>query len=124
MLGDSDIMAFVSTADLGRARAFYADMLGLHLHDVNPYACVFDAHGVMLRVTAAETITPAPYTVLGWRVHDIATKVCALQARGVATLRYDGMTQDGDGIWTTPSGDRVAWFRDPDANVLSMTELA
>jgi catechol 2,3-dioxygenase-like lactoylglutathione lyase family enzyme len=123
VLGDSQIMAFVSTADLERARAFYADTLGLRQLDVNPYACVFDANGTALRVTAAETVTPAPYTVLGWRVHDITAKVRALHERGVTTLRYGGMNQDDDGIWTTPSGDRVAWFRDPDGNVLSMTEF-
>jgi hypothetical protein len=65
----------------------------------------------------------APYTVLGWQVPDILAAVGELEARGVPLLRYDGIAQDELGIWTSPTGARVAWFEDPDGNVLSVTQL-
>ena len=88
-----------------------------------PFALVFDAHGVMLRVTKVDAVTPAPYTVLGWRVPDIGAAVMELGGSGVVFERYQGMPQDELGIWTSPSGAKIAWFRDPDGNVLSLTEF-
>jgi predicted enzyme related to lactoylglutathione lyase len=84
---------------------------------------VFDAHGTMLRVTAVAEVALPGYTVLGWRVDDIGTSVAELESVGVPFTRYDGMEQDAQGIWTTPNGDRIAWFTDPDGNVLSLTEF-
>ncbi len=124
MLEASDVIAFVGSADLGRARIFYQQTLGLRLIEQNEFACVFDAHGTMLRVTAVAGAARAGYTVLGWQVTDIAAAVRGLTAGGVVFLRYDGMDQDEDGIWTTPGGDKVAWFADPDGNVLSLTQFA
>jgi hypothetical protein len=89
----------------------------------NAFACVLDANGIMLRVTAVPEVSPPGYTVLGWRITDIAATVRALTARGVAFLRYDAMDQDEQGIWTTPGGDQVAWFADPDGNTLSLTQF-
>ncbi len=123
VLGTSDVVAFVSTTDLARARHFYADVLGLRLVEVNEYACVFDANGTMLRVTAAAEVAHPGYTVLGWRVADIAATMAALAANGITFTRYDGLGQDETGIWTTPGGDRVAWFLDPDGNNLSLTQF-
>lgn len=123
-LRGADVIAFVSTADMARARAFYADVLGLALTDENPFALVFDANGTMLRVTATDAVVKATYTVLGWRVGDIVASARELSGHGVELVRYDGMGQDELGIWTTPSGDRVAWFRDPDGNTLSLTQFA
>jgi catechol 2,3-dioxygenase-like lactoylglutathione lyase family enzyme len=123
MLTESDLIAFVSTTDLARARIFYADVLGLRFVEESPYACVFDANGTMLRITAVAELAPPPQTVLGWRVTDIAATISALTARGVAFTRYDGMDQDDAGIWTTPAGDKVAWFADPDQNTLSLTQF-
>jgi catechol 2,3-dioxygenase-like lactoylglutathione lyase family enzyme len=123
MLGSSEVIAFAGAADLGRAREFYERVLGLRLVEQNDFACVFDANGTMLRVTAVGEAARAPYTVLGWRVRDIAGTVRGLAGRGVSFLRYDGMGQDEDGIWTTPGGDKVAWFADPDGNVLSLTQF-
>ena len=122
-LGESEVIAFVSTADMGRARGFYADVLGLRLTEESPFALVFDAGGTMLRVAAVGEVAHAGYTVLGWRVADISATVRELAGRGVEFVRYDGMEQDGFGIWTTPGGDQVAWFRDPDGNTLSLTQL-
>jgi catechol 2,3-dioxygenase-like lactoylglutathione lyase family enzyme len=124
VLGKADLVAFVATTDLGRARAFYAETLGLTLVDENPSACVFDANGTSLRVTAAPELEPAGYTVLGWLVDDISSAVRELVAREVELKRFEGMDQDEQGVWTTPGGDKVAWFADPDGNLLSLTQLS
>ena len=124
MLETSAVIAFAASADLGQAQVFYEQALGLRVIDQNDFACVFDANGTMLRVTAVAEVARPGYTVLGWRVSDIAATVRALTARGVAFLRYDGMDQDEDGVWMTPAGDQVAWFADPDGNVLSLTQFA
>jgi catechol 2,3-dioxygenase-like lactoylglutathione lyase family enzyme len=124
MLESCDLIAFVAAADLDRARAFYEGVLGLPVTVHSDFACVFDANGTMLRVTAVPAVARPGYTVLGWRVTDITTVARDLVARGVTFLRFDGMNQDEDGIWTTPGGDRVAWFADPDGNTLSLTQFA
>jgi catechol 2,3-dioxygenase-like lactoylglutathione lyase family enzyme len=124
MLQVRAVIAFAASADLRQARAFYEQVLGLRLVEQNNFACVFDANGTMLRVTALAEVARPGYTVLGWRVPDIAATVRGLTARGVAFLRYDGMDQDENGVWTTPAGDKVAWFADPDGNVLSLTQFA
>lgn len=125
ILGASKLVAFAATTDPGKARAFYEGVLGLRLAaDEAPFALVFDAHGTMLRVTTVGEHHAAPFTVLGWDVESIEDTVERLTAAGVVFLRYAGMN-DGDplGIWTAPSGARVAWFHDPDGNVLSVTEF-
>ena len=123
MLGNSALIAFVATPDLARARSFYEGVLGLRCTEENPIACVFDAGGTMLRVTAVPELKPAGYTVAGWRVDNIADAVNALAERGVEFQRFDGMDQDDLGVWTTPGGDKVAWFADPDGNTLSLTQM-
>jgi len=123
MLGSSEVVAFAAATDLHRARAFYEQVLGLPVVAQNDFACVLDANGTALRVTAVPEVRPASYTVLGWKVTDIAATVRGLAVRGVVFLRYDGMNQDEDGVWTSPSGDKVAWFADPDGNILSLTQF-
>jgi catechol 2,3-dioxygenase-like lactoylglutathione lyase family enzyme len=117
------LVAFVPTTDLPRARSFYADVIGLRLVDESPFACVFDANGTMLRVTPVRKLSRAGYTVLGWAVDDLAATVRELVAAGVAFQHYRGMEVDEAGIWTAPGGDRVAWFEDPDRNLLSLTQF-
>jgi len=124
MLTSSDVIAFAAATDLDRARAFYQGVLGLRLMEQNPFACVFDAHGTMLRVTAVPEVAGAGYTVLGWRVGDIAATSAELRAKGVTFTRYEGIEQDDEGVWHTPAGDRIAWFTDPDGNTLSLTQFA
>jgi catechol 2,3-dioxygenase-like lactoylglutathione lyase family enzyme len=123
MLATSDVIAFAPTTNLTRARAFYQGALGLPLVGEDPYAAVFDAHGTMLRITVVAEVAHAGYTVLGWRVADISETVAELESRGVVFTRYDGVEQDLHGVWTSPGGDRIAWFADPDGNILSLTEL-
>jgi catechol 2,3-dioxygenase-like lactoylglutathione lyase family enzyme len=123
MLGNCDIIAFVTTSDGKRARKFYEGTLGLRVVEDTPFAFEVDAHGTMLRVAKAQKVTVAPYTVLGWKVPDIQKSVRELTAKGVKFERYDGMGQDKLGIWKSPSGASVAWFKDPDGNTLSLTQF-
>lgn len=124
MLESSHLIAFVSATSLSRARAFYEQTLGLPVVGHTDFACVFDAKGTMLRVTVVSEVCRTGYTVLGWRVADIAAAVRGLKAKGVVFIRYDGMDQDEQGVWTTRGGDKVAWFADPDGNILSLTQFA
>jgi catechol 2,3-dioxygenase-like lactoylglutathione lyase family enzyme len=123
MLQSAKIVAFVGTRDAARAKAFYRDTLGLSLVEENSFATVFDSNGIMLRVANVREMNPAQYTVLGWDVPDISAAVRALIAKGVLFARYPGMTQDQDAVWTAPSGARIAWFPDPDGNMLSLTQF-
>jgi catechol 2,3-dioxygenase-like lactoylglutathione lyase family enzyme len=121
MLSRAKLVAFVATADSARSRAFYEGVLGLRVIDDQPFALVLDAMGTKIRVQKVEKVMCAPYTALGWEVSDIVQTVRALTERGITFMRYPGMQQDELGIWTSPSGARVAWFEDPDSNVLSVT---
>jgi catechol 2,3-dioxygenase-like lactoylglutathione lyase family enzyme len=123
MLGSEDLIAFAASSDLDLAVAFYGETLGLTMVDRNEFACVFDANGTMLRVTAVPRVAVAGYAVLGWRVADIVSTVEALAKRGVVFTHYDSMDQDESGVWTTAGGDRVAWFTDLDGNTLSVTQF-
>ena len=124
MLAAADLVAFVPTTDPRRARAFYGTTLGLPLVEETPFACVFRAPNATLRVTVVDRVAPVPYTVLGWAVADVERAVRELAARGVEPVRYDGLDQDQLGVWRSPAGALVAWFRDPDGNVLSVTQHA
>ena len=117
-------VAFVASADLERSRTFYVDVLGLEPVSMDEFALAVRAGPVPIRVTHVPDHAPVAFTVLGWEVDDLAGEVAALAARGVATTRYPWFEQDDDGIWTAPSGDRVAWFADPDGNVLSFSQPA
>ena len=123
MLATSEVIAFTATTDAPRALAFYRDVLGLRLVADEPWAIVFDAAGTMLRIQKAPKHTPAPHTALGWKVADIAATMAALRERGVAFERYEWMQQDAAGVWSTPDGVKIAWFKDPDGNVLSLTQF-
>ena len=117
-------MTFIATADRDRAKAFYRDTLGLALTHEDEFACVFDLNGISLRVSTTPGFAPQSHTVLGWQVDDIAATVQALREAGVAFTIYDGFGQDELGIWSPPGGaTKVAWFTDPDRNVLSVAQL-
>jgi catechol 2,3-dioxygenase-like lactoylglutathione lyase family enzyme len=121
MLKQSSLIAFSATRDAERAKIFYRDVLGLRLVTNDPFALVFDAHGTMLRVQKTPPFKPLPFTVLGWQVTNIDDTVDALSARGVTFERFEGMAQDERAIWQAPSGSRIAWFKDPDGNLPSLT---
>jgi catechol 2,3-dioxygenase-like lactoylglutathione lyase family enzyme len=123
-LSDHPIVAFVTVRDPERSKAFYRDALGLRMvGEELPYALVFDANGTMLRLAIDPQCTPSRSTVLGWRVERMEEEVSHLAAAGVTFERFPGMAQDSLGIWTTPTGAKVAWFKDPDGNLLSLSQL-
>lgn len=117
-----ELVAFIATRDPARAKVFYGGTLGLPLIGEDPFALVFDANGTMLRITTVEQVAAPKYTVLGWQVPDITAAAQTLQQTGVKLERYGGMDQDEFGIWKSPNGARVAWFKDPDGNTLSLTQ--
>jgi catechol 2,3-dioxygenase-like lactoylglutathione lyase family enzyme len=116
------ITAFAATAHPDLSLHFYGEILGLRLISEDDVSMVFDAGGVALRVQVVETVLPPPYTSLGWRVPDFEVTVRRLVAKGVKLQRFDGMEQDYLGVWTSPSGARVGWFKDPDGNLLSVSD--
>ena len=123
MLGSASVMAFVATKNPDKAKAFYQDILKLKLTADDPFALVFDANGTMLRVSKVQELTPAPFTVLGWKVNDIAVEIRDLKGRGVIFEFFKGFQQDDLAVWTSPNGAKVAWFKDPDGNMLSLSEF-
>ena len=126
MLRSADVIAFVPTRDPARARAFYEHTLGLKFVSDDQFALVFDANGVTVRianVSSVKEFKPAPFTILGWEVAEIQKSVRELTKKGVVFERFPGMDQDQLGIWDSPSGARVAWFKDPDGNILSITQV-
>jgi catechol 2,3-dioxygenase-like lactoylglutathione lyase family enzyme len=124
VLASSKLMAFAPSTDMKRARAFFEGVLGLRFVNEDSFAIVFDANGTPLRVANTPGFQPAPYTIVGWAVPQIERYVEKLKARGVSFMRYPGLKQDALGIWTSPSKAKVAWFQDPDGNVLSLTQFA
>jgi catechol 2,3-dioxygenase-like lactoylglutathione lyase family enzyme len=122
MLSTSKVVAFVPTTDAVRARSFYQDILGLRFISDDPFALVMDANGTRLRIVKLKAFTPAPYTILGWEVSNIHELAGSMSKKGVVFERYEQLPQDNLGIWTAPGGARVAWFKDPHGNVLSISE--
>ena len=133
LLGTHKIVAFAAVRDRDAARTFYRDKLGLRLVGEDQFAIIFDANGTTLRLTPVKDWTPPQFTVLGWEVPDIVAAVTALRAAGVEFQRYPWMKDQNElGIWTSPTGPdvaaahagaRVAWFKDPDGNVLSVAQM-
>lgn len=124
MLGGSKLVAFAATVDSAKSRAFYEGVLGLTIVHEDEYASVYDAHGVELRIQKVRTLTPQPHTQLGWSVSSIDQVLQALRDRGVIFEKYPFLEQDPNGVWTSPSGGKIAWFKDPDGNLLSVTQAA
>jgi catechol 2,3-dioxygenase-like lactoylglutathione lyase family enzyme len=123
MLGDKEIIAFVGVSNADKARAFYRDTLGLTMMFEDSLSLTFIVGGIILRATLVDSVQPGPYPVLGWRVDDATCTVRALAKAGVNVERYPHVEQDGDGIWTAPGGVRIARFKDPDGNILSVAQL-
>jgi len=120
---NAKLIAFVATKNAAVARKFYTETLGLKFVSDDPFATVFDVNGTMLRVQKVNELTPARHTALGWAVPDIAARVKELTEAGIHFERFVGLPQDKLGIWTSPSGAKIAWFKDPDGNILSLTQF-
>jgi catechol 2,3-dioxygenase-like lactoylglutathione lyase family enzyme len=122
MLASNKIVGFLATKDYTKARDFYEKVLGIEFVNQDPFALEFRSGGNMIRISKVEQFTPMPFTVLGWQVDDIQQIVQELTKRGVAFERYSFLKQDDLGIWDAPEGARVAWFKDPDDNLLSVAQ--
>ena len=122
MLGSMKIVAFVPIKDAEKARSFYEGVLGLRFVKDDGFALVFEANGIMVRAAQMKDFTPAQFTVLGWQVYEIENVVRDLQKKGVHFEIFGFFQQDELGIWTAPTGDKVAWFKDPDGNILSVSQ--
>ena len=124
-LASAPLVAFVPINDKDKALAFYIETLGLKLiEDQSPFALVLDANGTTIRATFVGEFQPHPFTVLGWRVADIAAQVTDISAAGVTFNRYPwlGLAEDALPIWTAPGGTQIAWMTDPFGNVLSLQQ--
>jgi catechol 2,3-dioxygenase-like lactoylglutathione lyase family enzyme len=123
VLATAKLIAFIPTRNADRARAFYETTLGLRFVQDDQFALVMDSNGTMVRIVRAPEFTPFPFTLLGWDVPDIDVAVNDLSARGVQFHRYGFLEQSPTGIWTAPGGAaKVAWFPDPDGNLLSISQ--
>ena len=122
MLSQHKLKAFVSTTNPAKARQFYIKKLGLKMLSEDHYGIECDSNTTHLRITFVERLTPQPFTVLGWDTDDIILTLKQLGEKGIKFERYSFIEQDESGIWTAPGGTRVAWFKDPDGNLLSISE--
>jgi catechol 2,3-dioxygenase-like lactoylglutathione lyase family enzyme len=122
MLSHLKLKAFISTTQLDKARQFYIDKLGLKILSEDHYGLECESNGAYLRITIVESLIPQPFTVLGWDTIDIISTIKWLVEKGIIIERYSFIEQDELGIWTAPGGTRVAWFKDPDGNLLSISE--
>jgi catechol 2,3-dioxygenase-like lactoylglutathione lyase family enzyme len=123
MLNEQKVIGFVATRNGAKAREFYEKTLGLKVLTDDDFALALDSNGTMLRIQKVAQFTPHPFTALGWEVSDIVATVEELQRQGVRFEKFTGMDQDEGGIWHSPGGAYVAWFKDPDGNTLSLTQF-
>src|SRR5262245_29214150 len=122
MLGSAPLVAILATTDRDRAREFYGETLGLELLREEPIALAFSSGGSTLRIFVGDEVGHTSHAAVGWTTEDVAATVSELRARNVEIVDLAGLDQDASGIWTSPGGARVAWFRDPDGNMLSVTQ--
>jgi catechol 2,3-dioxygenase-like lactoylglutathione lyase family enzyme len=123
MLASSKMVGFVPTRDSQRAREFYEGKLGFEFISDDPFALVVRAGNNKVRVAKVpQDFKPVAFTILGWEVQSIERVVAWLKGRGVVFEKYPFIQDPELGIWTAPGGDRVAWFKDPDGNVLSVAQ--
>jgi catechol 2,3-dioxygenase-like lactoylglutathione lyase family enzyme len=123
MLAPFEPLAFLPTIDTDRARRFYIETLGLTFLSEDPFALVVRAGSIDLRIVRMDSFRPAPYTVFGWKVPSISDAVRDLASGGIIFERYPFLEQDANGIWTAPgNAAKVAWFKDPDGNILSVSQ--
>ena len=121
-LRNQNTISFLATANARESRAFFENLVGLKFIEETDFTLVFSIAKSHLRIQKVSNISPAPYTSMGWQVDDIEKAVAALRGRGVIFEVYEGLVQDLNGIWTSPTGAKIAWFKDPDGNTLSLTQ--
>ena len=124
MLENSMMVGFIATSMPELSKRFYKELLGLVLIEETPYAIVLESKNAIIRIQKTEQVFPPPYTSLGWEVENITGIVRSLSDSGVQFEMYEGLKQDQLGVWDVPGGSKVAWFKDPDGNLLSLTQTA
>jgi catechol 2,3-dioxygenase-like lactoylglutathione lyase family enzyme len=122
MLGSSTITSLIGTTKPAIAKAFYGDVLGLKFVSEDQFATVFEGKNMRIRVSGTPSVVPAPYAVLAFDVANMDQAVDALTAKGVTFARFPFLVQDAKGVWSAPDGTQVAWFHDPDLNLLSLVQ--
>lgn len=122
MLRSNKMIGFVITKDPKRARRFYEETLGFKFASEDQYALVMETDENMIRMATVKDFVPAQHTVLGWEVKQIERVASHLKDQGVVFENYPWMKHSELGIWDAPGGDKVAWFKDPDGNVLSLSQ--
>ena len=121
MLDSAKMVGFLFTTNYEKAKKFYHGKLGFRFIGQDEFALVVEVGGHMIRISRLPKFTPAQGTVLGWEVSDVEAAVAWLGERGVSVEKYPWV-DDPRGIWTAPGGSKVAWFKDPDGNVLSVSK--
>jgi catechol 2,3-dioxygenase-like lactoylglutathione lyase family enzyme len=122
MLSDKTLKAFIPATDAGKAKAFYRDILGLELLSEDEYGMDFDANASLFRISIVRQYNPQPFTIMGWNVPDIFSIIRLLNQRGIYCEIYPSLNQDKSGVWISPAETKVAWFKDPEGNILSVSE--
>jgi len=109
--------------DLEKARAFYADTLGVRVTGEDDILTLHLAGGERpTLIYPKPDFEPATYTILNFQVEDVDAAVGELTSRGVEFERYDGFGQDEKGI-ARDAGPPIAWFKDPAGNILAVLQL-
>lgn len=122
MLGSSTLTSLVGTAKPAAAKTFYGDVLGLKFIADDGFAAIYETKNARIRVSTTPAVVPAPYAVLAFEVEDMDKSIGSLTAKGVVFARFPFLVQDGKGVWSAPDGTKVAWFHDPDLNLLSLVQ--
>jgi catechol 2,3-dioxygenase-like lactoylglutathione lyase family enzyme len=110
-----------SSSDIARAKEFYADTLGLEVTEESGMLTLHLTGGTTVLIYPKDNHVPATFTVLNFPVDDVDKAVDELSARGVRFERYEGMDQDERGVMRD-QGPAIAWFSDPDRNIISVLE--
>ena len=119
-LANASLQTLVWSADIERSERFYSNVLGLPLSGRSHGALVYRVGAGTLRVSPVPSTAPTEHTVLGLEVDDVNDAVAVLASKGLEFERFPGFTHDAAGVWTAPDGTKVAWFRDPDGNLISL----
>ncbi len=122
MLGKETLVAFMATSKPDAARAFFEGVLGLTFVGEHEHLVTFQSGAAQLMLQKVSVVTPPHGTALGWSVKDLRGTIRALAERGVTFERFEGMDQDDLGVWSPAPGTGVAWFKDPDGNLLSLSQ--
>ncbi|HEY2040264.1 MAG TPA: VOC family protein [Edaphobacter sp.] len=123
MLAQAELIGFIPTVDADRARRFYVETLGLTFIADDPFAITVRSGATDIRISRIEAFNPSPHTLLGWKVPDIEAAAEQFVAAGITFERYPFLEQEANGVWSAPDGTaKVAWFKDPDGNILSISQ--